>query len=112
MAEQQVKQEQSTEGSGTAVAARPATRPAPAKVDHLPPWRVLLHNDDYNTIPHVVRAVQRLTHLPAREAFLRTIEADTRGIALLLETHREHAELLVEQFATFKLTVTAEPAPC
>jgi len=96
--------------SSTAVAAPPQPKSTPSRVDQLPPWQVLLHNDNHNTVGHVVRSVQKLIHLPAREALMRTMEADTRGIALLMETHREHAELLVEQFATFKLTVTAEPA--
>lgn len=97
-------------GNG-AVATKPPPSPAPSRVDTLPPWRLLLHNDERNEMQEVVRAIQKLTHLPAREAFTRMMEAHTRGIAVLMETHREHAELLAEQFATFKLTVTAEPSP-
>lgn len=90
--------------------SKPATKPAPPRVDRLPSWRVLLHNDDHNSMADVVLVIRKLTHLPTRDAFARMLEAHTRGVALLLETHREHAELLVEQFATFKLRVTAEPA--
>ena len=100
-----------SQAGGTSVAHRPSTSPSPPRVDRLPPWRVLLHNDNHNEMLEVVRAIQHLTHLPARDAFARMMEAHTRGLALLVETHREHAELLVEQFATFKLRVTAEPAP-
>jgi ATP-dependent Clp protease adapter protein ClpS len=106
--EQQVNDEQSK--SGTAVATKPATRPAPPRVDSLPPWRVLLHNDDHNDMADVVLAIRMVTRMTAKEAFSRMLEAHDRGLCLLLETHRERAELLVEQFATFNLVVTAEPA--
>ena len=32
-------------------------------------------------------------------------------VALVLATHREHAELVAEQLTSLKLTVTIEPAP-
>jgi ATP-dependent Clp protease adapter protein ClpS len=111
---EQLENQQPTKSDGdsaTAVATRPRTTPAPTKVDRLPPWRVLLHNDDHSAMDEVVLAIQKVTHLTMREAFMRMLEAHTRGIAVLVETHREHAELLVEQFATFKLIATAEPAP-
>lgn len=79
------------------------------KVKQLPPWKVLLHNDDVNTIEDVILAILRLTPLSEKEAILRTIEAHEQGSALLLITNRERAELYVEQFASMKLTVTCEP---
>ena len=33
-----------------------------------------------------------------------------RGFVLLLTTHRERAELYIDQFASLKLVATAEPA--
>jgi ATP-dependent Clp protease adaptor protein ClpS len=75
----------------------------------LPPYRVLLHNDDFNTVEHVILTILKLTPLNEREAILKTIEADSTGVSLLLVTHKERAELYCEQFATFKLTVTCEP---
>ena len=79
------------------------------KVRQLPPYRVLLHNDDVNTFDHVILTILKLTSLNERDAVLRAIEAHETGLSLLLMTHRERAELYVEQFATFKLTVTCEP---
>lgn len=79
------------------------------KVRRLPPWRVLLHNDDVNTFEHVIGAITKLTPLSERDAILRTIEAHERGSALLLVTIRERAELYVEQFASLSLTCTCEP---
>ena len=54
--------------------------------------------------------IVELTTLNRREAVQRMLEAHQRGLALLLTTHREHAELLCEQFASKHLTVTVEPA--
>jgi ATP-dependent Clp protease adaptor protein ClpS len=94
-------------GTATAVKTRPV--PARPKVDRLPPWKVLLHNDDVNELGYVVETIIRLVKVNPRQAILQTIEAHTKGVALLMTTHREHAELLCEQFASKRLTVTVEP---
>ncbi|MFO0872953.1 MAG: ATP-dependent Clp protease adaptor ClpS [Phycisphaerales bacterium] len=83
--------------------------PAPPKVDRLPPWRVLLHNDDVNDMPYVVATIVELRVADRRVAMLRMLEAHTRGCALLVVTHRERAELLHEQFMSKRLKVTIEP---
>ena len=75
----------------------------------LPPWKVILHNDDKNELEDVVRTVFRLTPLSKEEAVTRTLEAHETGAALLLVTHQERAELYVEQFTSCRLTATAEP---
>jgi ATP-dependent Clp protease adaptor protein ClpS len=75
----------------------------------LPPYRVILHNDDVNTFEHVIATILELTPLKEPEAVQRTIEAHETGSALLLVTHKERAELYVEQFASKRLTVTCEP---
>ncbi len=79
------------------------------KTRELPPYRVILHNDDVNTVEHVVASIRRLTPLTREEAEQRTWEAHQKGQALLLVTHKERAELYCEQFASLKLTVTCEP---
>ena len=98
-----------TSGPGTAVAVK--TRPKPPTPKRLPPWQVLLHNDDVNDMLYVVETIIELTTLNREDAVLRTIEAHNMDIALLLTTHREYAELLCEQFQSKRLKVTAEPAP-
>lgn len=92
--------------------SEPATTEQPAldqRTRHLPPYRVLLHNDDVNTFEHVILCILKLTPLKEVEAIERALEAHNRGVSLLLVTHRERAELYVEQFASFKITVTSEP---
>lgn len=75
----------------------------------LPPYRVILHNDDVNSFEHVILTILKLTPLSERDAVERTIEAHETGHALLLVTTRERAELYCEQFASCKLLVTCEP---
>ena len=88
-----------------------ATMPVPTRREpkKLPPYRVLLHNDDVNDFGHVIKSILRLTTLTQQDAITRTIEAHDTGLALLLMTHRERAELYVDQFASLSLTVTIEP---
>lgn len=76
----------------------------------LPPWKVLLHNDDVNSRDEVVKTIVELTHMQEQEAIIRMDEADKTGVALLLVTHKERAELYRDQFASKSLTVTIEPA--
>ena len=112
MAEKE-KEQQSNEGSGTATAKpKRAKKSAPQKKppQMMPPWKVLLHNDDKNDMFFVVRTVMELTPLNEQEAEIRTVEAHKTGVALLLTTHKERAELYQEQFTTKGLTVTIEPA--
>jgi ATP-dependent Clp protease adapter protein ClpS len=76
----------------------------------MPGWAVLLHNDDVNDFAFVARSVIEFARLPHEDAVARTIEAHESGVALLVVTHRERAELIEEQFRTRGLTVTIEPA--
>ena len=107
------KDKQETSGSTGTATAKPkrAPRKAPQKKPPrpMPLWKVLLHNDDKNDILFVVRTVLELTPLNENEAEQRTIEAHKSGVALLLTTHKERAELYQEQFTSKGLTVTIEP---
>ena len=101
------------EESGTATAKpKSARKPAPKRKPprHLPQWKVLLHNDDKNEMGFVVATIVELTPLNEQEATLRMKEADDSGVALILTTHKERAELYQEQFTSKGLVVTIEPA--
>jgi ATP-dependent Clp protease adaptor protein ClpS len=106
------KEQTVVETSGTATKPKRAPRKAPQKKPPrpLPPWKVLLHNDDKNDILFVVRTVLELTPLNEQEAEQRTVEAHKTGVALLLTTHKERAELYQDQFNSKGLIVTIEPA--
>ncbi len=101
--------------SGTATApAKPktarkrASQPKPPQP--LPPWKVLLHNDDKNEAFFVVTTIMELTPLNEQDSLLRMKEAHETGVALLLVTHKERAELYKDQFESKGLTVSLEPA--
>lgn len=101
---------------GTAVLEAPPktrrdtrTRPsADESVETLPPWRVLLHNDDVNDMEYVTQTISALTPLSLKVAVHCMLEAHLRGLTLLLVTHQERAELYRDQFHTKSLTVTIE----
>ena len=79
------------------------------RVETLPPYKIVLHNDDVNTFDHVIVTILKLTPLKEPEAVTKTIEAHETGQAVLLVTNQERAELYVEQFASYSLVVTGEP---
>jgi ATP-dependent Clp protease adapter protein ClpS len=99
--------------SGTATAKPKRARKTAPKhkpPQMLPPWKVLLHNDDKNELGFVVATIVELTTLNEQDAKQRTIEAHETGVALLVTTHKERAELYKDQFESKGLTVTIEPA--
>lgn len=99
----------SSPARGAGVGKKPRPAKAPPRVDHLPPFKVLLHNDDTTEMEDVVRALVELTPLRVPEAVRVMQEAHESGVALVLVTHRERAELYCEQFFTKGLTATIEP---
>jgi ATP-dependent Clp protease adaptor protein ClpS len=100
-------------GGGVAAPAKPQTRkktsPSKSPPSMLPPWKVLLHNDDKNDMVFVIRTIVELTPLKREDAMTRMLEAHKSGVALLLVTHKERAELYKDQFQTKGLTCTIEP---
>jgi ATP-dependent Clp protease adaptor protein ClpS len=90
--------------------AKRSTRPAPPKMDKMPPFKVLLHNDDVNDMLHVVHTIIELTPLDKTRAIMAMAEAHRTGVSLLLVTHKERAELYADQFKSKGLIVTCEPA--
>ena len=98
-------------------AAQPKKRPKKRtkrskKVQQLPPWKVILHNDPINVAVDVVQAVQEIVKLLPPDAKKKVLEAHTTGVSILKHCHQERAELYVEQFAacTPKIKVTTEKA--
>jgi len=92
----------------------PRTRPGPrgaAGTDVLPPWAVILHNDDVNEMGYVVQSlllcVPRLTRTDA-VAIMYT--AHLHGQARVTICPLELAELYRERLERRGLTATIEPA--
>ena len=103
----------SDQGVATAVAKpKPSRRANPQNKppQPMPPWKVLLHNDDKNDMVFVIDTIVELTPLNEQDATVRMEEAHKSGVALLLTTHKERAELYHEQFQSKGLVVTIEAA--
>jgi ATP-dependent Clp protease adaptor protein ClpS len=76
----------------------------------LPPWRVMLHNDDHNTFDHVIDALLKtVPSLSPDDAVAITMEAHFSGVALVIVTPKERAEFYRERLESFGLTSTIEP---
>ena len=98
--------------AGAATKPKKKSKPAPQKTPPkvLPPWKVLLHNAAVPAPQHGGPPSGGRTHLNEQDAKTRMEEADKTGVALILVTHKERAELYKDQFTSKSLTVTIEPA--
>ena len=85
------------DGGQGATATKPKrarkTQPKQKPPQPLPPWKVLLHNDDKNSMEFVVVTIVELTPLNEQDAKRCMKEAHEKKLALLLTTHKERAEL-------------------
>lgn len=90
----------------------PATGIDPALLQRLlRPYRVILHNDDVNTMDHVVRALLRsVPSLSREQATAIMFEAHEHGRAVVIECPKEAAEHYRARLESFGLTATIEPA--
>ena len=75
-----------------------------------PLYRVLLHNDDFNSMEHVVQVLMRtVPSITQPQAVSIMMEAHTNGIALVITCAQEHAEFYCETLKQHGLTSTIEP---
>lgn len=73
------------------------------------PWKVLLHNDDHNTVDHVVESLQKaVTQLQPTDAQAIMMEAHQSGLALVIRCPQEHAEMYAERLCSYGLVATIE----
>jgi ATP-dependent Clp protease adaptor protein ClpS len=89
----------------------------------LPPYHVILQNDDYHTFEFVIGVLRKVFGCTLWHAIQLTHEAHTTGRAVVWTGPKEVAELKVEQMKTFHetrswdkvelgpLTCYIEPAP-
>jgi ATP-dependent Clp protease adaptor protein ClpS len=75
-----------------------------------PRYRVLLHNDDVNSMEYVVQTLMKtVPNLTIPQAVSIMMEAHTNGIALVITCAQEHAEFYCETLKNHSLTCTIEP---
>ncbi|MDY6940759.1 MAG: ATP-dependent Clp protease adapter ClpS [Cyanobacteriota bacterium] len=75
-----------------------------------PRYRVLLHNDDVNSMEFVVGILlQTVPQLTQPQAVNIMMEAHTNGMALVITCAQEHAEFYCETLKNNGLSSTIEP---
>ncbi|ABA20899.1 ATP-dependent Clp protease adaptor protein ClpS [Trichormus variabilis ATCC 29413] len=75
-----------------------------------PRYRVLLHNDDYNSMEYVVQVlITTVPSLTQPQAVSIMMEAHTNGLALVITCAQEHAEFYCETLKDHGLSSTIEP---
>jgi len=75
-----------------------------------PRYRVLLHNDDFNSMEYVVQVLMKtVPSLTQPQAVSIMMEAHTNGLALVITCAQEHAEFYCETLKTHGLISTIEP---
>ena len=81
------------------------------KHEILPPWSVILHNDDHNEMFYVVRSlIKCVPNLGTTRATKIMLEAHNRGKALVTTCPLELAELYRDRLQSCGLTATIEKA--
>jgi len=80
------------------------------EIRHMPLYKVLIHNDDKNTMEHVVYCLMNVFGFTVEKANVIMLEAHNSGVALCKIEPLETAELHRDQLQSFSLTATIEPA--
>ena len=98
----------------TPTPSAPVRDPAPRERtldETLPPYRVILHNDDVNEMGHVVRALlASVPELDVRGATEIMLTAHLQGRAAVIACPLERAELYRDRLESHGLTATIERA--
>jgi ATP-dependent Clp protease adaptor protein ClpS len=88
---------ESQTNSPQAVEPTPKPRPAHKPPQQLPPYHVVLLDDDEHTYDYVVDMLQALFAHSQERAFQLAEQVDQTGRAIVCTTHRERAELKRDQ---------------
>jgi ATP-dependent Clp protease adaptor protein ClpS len=93
--------------SSTETAPREKTE---RKMSTEPPYKVILHNDDYTPMEHVIQALRKvIPRMGMKRAVSIMLEAHTKGKAVATKCHKELAELYQEGLKAEGLIATIEP---
>jgi len=91
------------------------------KTHQLPPYHVILHNDDDHSFDYVIAMLQQLFGHPVEKGFQMAQEVHTKGRVIVDTTSKERAELKRDQIHAFgpdpgiarcqgSMSATIEPA--
>ncbi|MBA2374545.1 MAG: ATP-dependent Clp protease adapter ClpS [Actinomycetota bacterium] len=95
--------------------ASPKTPAAPkettrSRTTQEPPYKVLLHNDDFTPMEHVVEVLRKvIPRMSAKQAVDIMMEAHKNGYAVVIKCHKELAEMYQESLNNEGLISTIEP---
>jgi ATP-dependent Clp protease adaptor protein ClpS len=93
--------------------SQPSVRPEELlrrRTQLLPPYRVILFDDDYNEMNYVVFALlQSVNNLSPQEAEHIMLTAHLTGSAIVIICPKEAAEYYQERLQSYGLTATIEP---
>lgn len=73
----------------------------PNRSKRLPPYNVVLLNDDDHTFEYVIGMLGELFAHPPEKGYQLAKTVDTEGRAIVLTTHKEHAELKRDQILAY-----------
>jgi ATP-dependent Clp protease adaptor protein ClpS len=89
-------------GAGaTAVAHAKPSRATKNKPQQLPPYNVVLLNDDDHTLEYVIEMLKALFGHPTEMGLQLGMQVDRAGRAIVYTTHKEKAELKRDQIHAF-----------
>jgi ATP-dependent Clp protease adaptor protein ClpS len=76
----------------------------------LPPYKVIVHNDDYNEMDYVIFALmQSVNSLTMQQAQRIMLTAHLTGQAVVIVCPKEAAEYYQQRLLSYDLTATIEP---
>lgn len=90
---------ETTPSGGQATAAKPQPKPKPPK--QLPPYHVVLLDDDDHTYEYVIEMLHAIFSYPVEKGFQLAEEVDSNGRVIVLTTHKELAELKRDQILAY-----------
>lgn len=75
-----------------------------------PPYKVILHNDDFTPMEDVIKALRKvIPRMTDRRAVSIMLQAHTEGQAVAAKAHKEVAELYQDGLRSEGLIATIEP---
>jgi ATP-dependent Clp protease adaptor protein ClpS len=99
----------------TRTAPRQKTRPE-TETKRLPPYNVIILNDEEHTFDYVIELLTRLFAHPLKAAVELTFRIDQTGRAVVYTTHKEKAELKRDQVLAYgpdpRMDISKGPLGC
>ena len=91
-----------TEGTAQATVAKPKTKSDPRrKPKQLPPFNVVLLDDDDHTYEYVIEMLGAVFAYPLEKGFKLAEEVDSSGRVIVFTSHKELAELKRDQIIAY-----------